>query len=423
MGSRLLVSNARVLDVATGRYSEGTDLLMSQGSILEVGEGLTSSADTHVIDATGLVVMPGLIDAHVHVTAATADLGQLPTMAPSYVTAHSARIMLGMLERGFTTVRDMGGADHGLVRAQREGLLPGPRILHCGHALSQTGGHGDFRRPGQTVMEPDEHCAGIGRVVDGVEGVRAAARDELRKGADFLKVMASGGVASPTDRIDSTQYSISELQAVVEEASASNRYVAAHAYTARAVNRALEAGVRSIEHGNLIDDTSLQLLVERQAFLVPTLVTYWALKQEGLERGLPRDSWNKVDTVLSAGLDALRRADEARVKIAFGTDLLAEMHVHQPKEFQIRSEVQPILAVVQSATNVAAELIGMSGLVGCLSPGAHADAIILDADPLENIDVLAAPERHLRYVIQSGHVVVDRQGAFEHGAAISSLPT
>lgn len=409
MSEQLLVSHARLLDVATGEYREDADVLVEDGIVVEVGNGLTHGEDTRVINARGNVVMPGLIDAHVHVTAAAAALGALPALSPSYVTAHSARIMAGMLSRGFTTVRDASGADHGLVRAQAEGLLPGPRISFCGRALSQTGGHGDFRSAGQSAMENDDHCAGIGRVVDGVDAVRAAARDELRKGADFLKVMASGGVASPTDRVDSTQYAVSELEAVVEEAVAANRYVAAHAYTARAVNRALLAGVRSIEHGNLIDETSLKLLAERDAFLVPTLVTYWALKHKGLDHGLPRESWEKVDTVLDAGLGALEDATSAGVRIAFGTDLLGEMHAYQSHEFRIRADVQPVLAVVQSATSVAAELIGLEGLVGCLTPGAHADLLILNADPLTDIEALAAPERHVELVVQGGRVVVDRQ--------------
>jgi imidazolonepropionase-like amidohydrolase len=408
----LLVRRGRVLDVTTGNYREETDILVDIGRILEIGRGLSVPASADVLDATGLVVMPGLLDAHVHVTAAAApNFGDIPSLSPSYVTAHAARNMAAMLARGFTTVRDAGGADHGLVRAQREGLINGPVIKFCGRALSQTGGHGDFRGPGQTVAEPVDHCSGIGRVVDGVDAVRTAAREELRKGADFLKVMASGGVASPTDRVDSTQYAPSEIKAIVEEATAANRYVAAHAYTARAVNRALLAGARSIEHGNLIDETSLRLLIECDAYLVPTLVTYWALKNKGLQAGLSRDSWEKVDSVLDAGLDALDRASKAGVRIAFGTDLLGSMQVHQSQEFRIRSSVQSNLAVIQSATTVGADLLNESGHLGCITEGAASDLLILDADPVANIDALALPEQHVRYVIQHGQVVHDGRGS------------
>ncbi|CAM3345954.1 amidohydrolase family protein [Kibdelosporangium persicum] len=398
----LLLRNALLLDPASGEYAEG-DLLCADGRIAETGKGLTAP-DVPTVDVRGAVVIPGLIDAHVHVTASTADLGSLAAQSPSYVAAHSFGIMSRMLDRGFTTVRDASGADYGLAQAQAEGLVRGPRVLFCGRALSQTGGHGDSR--GRGTHRHDDHpcCAGLGRIADGVDAVRAAARDELRKGAHHIKVMASGGVASPTDRIDSTQYSADELRAIVEEATAANRYVAAHAYTARAVNRALELGIRSIEHGNLIDDRSVELFLGHDAFLVPTLVTYWALKEEGIQYGLPESSWRKVDEVLGAGLAALDRAAQGGVRIAFGSDLLGGMHRHQNHEFRLRAEVQRPLDIIRSATTVAADLVQLSGEIGTLAPGAHADLLVLDGDPLADIDVLADPE-HIRHVVQSGTVV------------------
>ena len=238
--------------------------------------------------------------------------------------------------------------------------------------------------------------------------MRAAARDELRKGSHHIKVMASGGVASPTDRIDSVQYSMDELRAVVDEAGAVNRYVCAHAYTARAVNRALEAGIRSIEHGNLIDASSVSLLVERDAFLVPTLVTYWALKKEGRQFGLPEGSWRKVDEVLDAGLSALELAYRGGVRLAYGTDLLGGMHRHQSEEFRIRAQVQPPIDIVRAATCAAAELLRAEGQLGTLAAGAHADVIVLDGDPLQDIGLLADPAGHMPLVIQAGTVVRQR---------------
>ncbi|POX42356.1 peptidase M38 [Streptomyces sp. Ru73] len=402
MTDSLLLRNATLLDVVSGEYTEG-DLRCADGRIVETGRGLTAP-DARTLDLNGAFVLPGLIDAHVHVTALTAGLGQLPELAPSYVAAHSARTMGQMLDRGFTTVRDASGADYGLADAQAEGLIRGPRLLFCGRALSQTGGHGDVR--GRGTHRHDDHpcCAGLGRIADGVDAVRAAARDELRKGAHHIKVMASGGVASPTDRIDSTQYSDDELRAVVDEAHAANRYVAAHAYTARAVNRALEAGVRSIEHGNLLDDRSVELLREHDAYLVPTLVTYWALKEEGRAHGLPEASWRKVDEVLGAGLAALERAARGGVNLVYGTDLLGGMHRHQNEEFRLRREVQDPIEVVRAATVNAAALVNMTGEIGTLEPGAHADLVVLDGDPLADIGALADPQ-HIRYVVQGGEVV------------------
>ena len=324
-----MIRNASVLDVEAGTYSVA-DVVSIDGKISNIGPDAEAPSGARVIDGTGKFVIPGLIDCHVHVVASSADFRSLTWTPASYVYAQTARIMGQMLRRGFTTVRDLSGADFGLAMAQQEGLLDGPKIHFCGHALSQTGGHGDMRLPGEDHEPNGRGCCGIGRVADGVDAVRAAARDELRKGAHHIKIMASGGVSSPTDRIDSTQYSMEEMRAAVEEAEAANRYVAAHAYTARAINRALEAGVRSIEHGNLLDDESLRLFLEKDAFLVPTLVTYWALKEEGRSFGLTEEMWAKVDSVLTSGLEAIARAHEAGVKMAFGTDLLGR-HAPPPE--------------------------------------------------------------------------------------------
>jgi imidazolonepropionase-like amidohydrolase len=402
----VLLRNGRLLDVEAGSYTEG-DLLSVDGRIAETGPALTAVGDVDVRDLRGAFVLPGLIDAHVHVTAFTADLASLATTSPFYVAAHAARIMGGMLDRGFTTVRDVAGADYGLALAQAEGLIRGPRVYFGGRALSQTGGHGDSRGPGDGRAS-GEHAYGADcRLADGVDAVRAAARDELRKGAYHIKVMASGGVASPTDRIDSVQYSMDELRAVVEEASAVNRYVAAHAYTARAVNRAVEAGIRSIEHGNLIDDSSVALLADpgRDVFLVPTLVTYWALKEEGREFGLPDVSWRKVDEVLDAGLSALELGYRSGARLVYGTDLLGGMHRHQNEEFRIRASVQKPLDVIRAATCVAAQLLCAEGEIGTLAAGARADVVVVDADPLEDIGVLADPAVHMSLVVQGGVVV------------------
>ena len=398
----LLLRNGRLLDAAGGTYAEG-DLLAVDGRIAETGPGVPALAGAQVRDLRGGFVLPGLIDAHVHVTAITADLGSLGTMSPFYIGAHAARIMSGMLDRGFTTVRDVAGADYGIAAAQAEGAIRGPRVFYGGRALSQTGGHGDDRGPGADSLP----WSGS-RIADGIDAVRAAARDELRKGSHHIKVMASGGIASPTDRVDSVQYSMDELRAVVDEAAAANRYVCAHAYTARAVNRALDAGVRSIEHGNLIDTSSVSLLVERDAFLVPTLVTYWALKQEGRQFGLPEGSWRKVDEVLDAGLSALDLAHRGGVRLAYGTDLLGGMHRHQNEEFRIRARVQPPIDIIRAATCGAAELLCAQGQLGTLAAGAHADVIVLDGDPLEEIGLLADPAAHMPLVIQAGAIVRQR---------------
>ncbi len=392
----LLLRNGRILDPATGDYTEG-DLVAVGGTVVEPDE---APAGIETIDLRGGYVLPGLIDCHVHAVASVADLGQLRTWPRSYFAYRAAANLSAMLDRGFTTIRDLGGADFGIAQAQAEGLIRGPRIAFCGQPLSQTGGHGDDRQPA------DDHCwtTGMARVVDGVDAVRAAARDELRKGADHLKVMASGGVASPVDRIDSTQYSVAELEAVVEEAEAANRYVAAHAYDVRAVQRALRAGVRSIEHGNLIDEATCRMIIEQDAFLVMNLVTYRALQDDGREHGLPEASWRKVADVLDGGYRVLELASRLGVRLCYGTDLLGAMQARQSEEFAIRGEVQPAIEVIRSATSTAAELLRKVGQVGTLRVGAHADLIVLDDDPLDDVSVLARPEG-FRYVIQAARVV------------------
>jgi imidazolonepropionase-like amidohydrolase len=315
----------------------------------------------------------------------------------------TAKLMGEMLDRGFTTVRDAAGADYGIHDAQAEGLLRGPKVFFCGKALTQTGGHGDGRSRGRHVYDPNSCCAGLGRIADGVDAVRHAARDELRKGAHHIKIMASGGVASPTDRIDSTQYSISEIEAAVEEAVAANRYVTAHAYTGRSINRALRAGVRGIEHGNLLDDESIDLFGEHDAFLTMNLVTYWALQEEGRDFGLSQANWDKVSAVLDNGMNALRKAYEGGVNLTFGTDLLGGMQRHQAREFAIRAKVMPAIEVVRSATLTAAKLLQREHELGVIAPGAAGDFVVTDNDPLVDINVLA--DTHLDTVIQDGVIV------------------
>lgn len=238
-----MIVNAALLDVEGGTYLDADRLLVADGRIVEIGSGRLSAPDgAAVVDAAGRTVLPGLIDAHVHVTAVTADMSAHGDLSSSYVAAYGGQELRATLRRGFTTVRDVGGADHGLAAAVEDGLFSGPRLLFGGPALSQTGGHGDMRPAGRTTSTGPACCPAIGQVCDGVDEVRKAAREQLRTGAHHIKLMLSGGVASPTDRIDSVQFSEDEIRAVVQEADAANRYVAGHAYTARAIERGLRCG-------------------------------------------------------------------------------------------------------------------------------------------------------------------------------------
>lgn len=402
MSDTTLFANGLFLDVETGEYREGA-LRVDDGIVTETGPELAAPSAARRIDLAGAYVLPGLIDSHVHVMASTADLADLARWPVTYNAHRTARLLGQMLDRGFTTVRDVAGGDYGTWRAVEEGLIRGPRFFYAGRALSQTGGHGDRRGPGEHFLDAHPGCCELSTVVDGPDQVRKAARDELRRGAHHIKVMAGGGVASPTDRIDSTQFSVAELAAVVDEATAAHRYVAAHAYTPDSITRALRAGVRTIEHANLLDEASAELVVEKRAYLVMNLVTYWALQTEGREFGLPETSWRKVADVLDGGFRALELAHSMGIKIGYGTDLLGGMHRHQSQEFVIRSQIQAPIDIIRSATTIGAEIVGLPGKLGTLAPGAFADLLALTRDPLNDIAALADPAA-IKYVVKGGTI-------------------
>jgi len=395
------ITNVRILDPESATVSEPTTIRISDDRISSIG-GETPTHSGTTLDAEGRFAVPGLIDCHVHVLANTADLGSLGDHSPAYLTVTALNSMQDALRRGFTTLRDAGGADFGLAQAAEEGLFTAPRLFYGGKAISQTGGHADMRAPGASVMDTHQCCPHMGVVCDGVADVRRAARDQLRTGTDHIKLMLSGGVASPTDRVDSTQFSDDEIRAAVEEAAAANRYALGHAYTAKAINRGLRLGVRSIEHGNLLDDESVNLFREHGAFLVPTLVTYERLHADGAANGLPEESQEKVESVLYAGLDALKLADRGGVNIAFGTDLLGGMRGWQSHEFTIRGQVQSAEAVLRSATTTAAKLLQREGELGVIAEGAFADLLLMDTNPLDDIAALGSPEEAIDHVFSRG---------------------
>ena len=394
--------NANVIDSRNGKVLPNHQVRIKDGRIDAVSATPFEGDDDQVIDVKGRYLMPGLVDSHVHVTAITPNFALLGTLSPFYVGAKSSELLEAMLMRGFTTVRDAGGADYGLAKAVDEGTLAGPRILYAGRALSQTGGHGDMRGPGQQTFEGCFCCAGLGRVCDGVSEVRQAARDEIRKGATQIKIMASGGVASPTDRIDSTQFSLEEIDAIVEEATAANIHTMAHAYTARAINRLLPRGVKTIEHGNLMDEESCSLFIKHDAYLTPTLSTYDALAKEGVEAGMAEELQRKVFDVLDAGGKALEMAQRHGVKMLYGSDLLGRMQRHQLNEFHLRKAVVPADELIRAATSHAADAYGHTGDFGEIIPGARGDVIILKDNPLEDITVLTEPDEQLVFIMKGG---------------------
>lgn len=405
--SQLLFKNGKLLVPHEAQLRDGFEVLVEGAAIREVSERPIHAPGAVVVDLGGRTLMPGLIDCHVHVTASQLNLGENSGLPNALAAYRALPILRGMLMRGFTTVRDTGGADIFLAQAIEEGLVAGPRVLPSGKALSQTGGHGDFRSRSDEAAPCacGSRVGAMARVADGVDGVRHAVRDELRKGAAQIKIMASGGVASPADRIDSTQYSLDEIRAIVEEARAQNTYVLAHAYTARAIRRAIDGGVRTIEHGNLVDDQTAMRMHELGVYAVPTLVTYEALATEGAALGLPQASVAKIDDVRVEGLRSLERFKRAGVKMGFGSDLLGELHRYQSREFMLRSEVLSPVEVIASATAVGAEIVSMDGQLGVIAPGAAADLLVVDGDPLKDISLLAGQGEHLDVIMKAGDIV------------------
>lgn len=399
----ILFTNASLLDGTRDEAQGGVSVLVEGGTVREVSDKpIRSSA--RVVDLGGRTLMPGLIDCHVHVVAGLPDLGANAMLPDALVAYHAAKILRGMLGRGFTTVRDLGGATFALVSALEGELIEGPRLNICGKALSQTGGHADFR--GRYDNRDPEYqtrrLGSLGRICDGVEACRHAARDELRGGATFVKIMANGGVASPTDPIAFMGFSVDEIRAIVEEARNAQTYVAAHLYTDEAIRRAVECGVHSVEHANLIEADTAKLMAEHGAVAVPTLVTYEKLKEEGASLGFPASSVAKIDDVRLRGLESLDILRGAGVTLAYGTDLLGPMHRHQSEEFVIRARAMPAIEVIRSATIHAAKLLRMEGRIGTLAPGAYADLIVVDGDPLDDISLLTHQGAHMPIIMQGG---------------------
>jgi imidazolonepropionase-like amidohydrolase len=405
----ILFRGARLVDGLADTARDGVDVLVVDDRIAAIGDPSIPRPDLpdlRVIELGGLTLMPGLIDAHIHASAAEVVEDPVRPM-PASLRAQHARVELeAMLRRGFTTARDAGGADAGLRMAVEQGLIDGPRLLVSGKALSQTGGHGDDRVLVDGDPVPGAWPGDFARIADGVDGVRLAARQELRRGADQIKICASGGVMSVTDPIDMLQYSEPEIRAIVEEAESRGTYVLAHAYGGPAIARAVRCGVRSIEHANHIDAAAADEVAARGAWVVPTLVTYETLAGDGAAQGVDQQRLAKVDQVREAGLrsfDLLRRSG---ARIGFGTDLLGPHRALQSREFRIRAEAERPADIVRSATSVNADLLQRPDL-GRVAVGATADLIVVDGDPLADIGVLASPAETLRLVMTAGRIRVE----------------
>ncbi len=402
-----LFANGLIFDGHSPDLIADRFVLVDGERITSIGRERPETRGARIIDLGGKVLMPGLIDCHFHAYACKVDLSELETLPISYLAQRGRSLMEDALQRGFTTVRDAGGADYGLWRAVEEGIFVGPRLFYAGRAFSQTGGHVDSR---PQHVEPCGclQVGNLGMVVDGVDDLRKAVRETLRQGAHQIKIMVSGGIASPTDPVWMLQYANDEIAVAVDEASRRRRYVMAHAYTAETISRAVSLGVRSIEHANLIDRDAADKVCEHDAFVVPTLVTYEAVGRYGKGAGVPQTTLDKLVEVREHGQRAVEICRSAGVSLGLGTDLLGDMHAHQLDELRIRGEIQSPFEVLHSATAVNAEIVQRPAELGCIREHAYADFLVVDGNPLEDLSLLYSNDGAVTDIYKGGRRVGPR---------------
>lgn len=394
---RLGIADVVLLDPGTLAATE-VDVLVVDGRVADIGPGCARDPEAHVVEGRGRTLVPGLIDAHFHAFADGFDMQAIDAIPMSYLAHRAARRLTRALLRGFTTVRDVAGGEPGLARAAEEGLFPAPSYRYAGPALSQTGGHGDARH----ATDGGDPCSGhLTEVVDGPDALRRATRDRLRRGASVIKIMTSGGVVSPSDPIRIPQYSAEEVRAVVEEADRRGVLVAAHAYSPEAILHSLENGVRSIEHGNLLDAATAAAIRDHDAFLVPTLAAYDAMYRRGRDIGMSDVALAKNLEVRDAGLEALELARVAGVRLGFGSDLMGPLEDEQLSGLRLQVEVLGVADALRSATVGNAALLGDAEL-GRVAVGGPADLLLLPGDPLADPSVLWEPRDEPRLVVRAG---------------------
>jgi imidazolonepropionase-like amidohydrolase len=406
--TQVLLENARVFDGVSADTPVG-NVLVADGRIVDLSTSSIRSESGVRVDVGGRTLMPGLIDAHVHVYYPEVDWAAGDRLPITAVAHWARRLLEGCLARGFTSVRDTGGADYGLALAIARGWVRSPRLFFCGRALSQTGGHGDIRRPHEedlcTCGGYSGHCS---RVADGVDAVRLAIREELRRGAHFIKVMGSGGVSSTGDSLDTAQYSDDELLAAVDETRRHGTYVTAHVHPDAALRRAIELGLPCIEHGTLVTEETAALAAERGTAIVPTLAVVKALALHGKDHGLPQESLDKLAFVEPYALRGVELMHRAGVRIGFGTDLIGPLDRHQATEFTIRREILEPLEILRQATSVNAEIINEGTRLGRVQEGYLADLIVVDGDPLQDVSLFDETGSRVPFVMKAGEIVVNR---------------
>jgi imidazolonepropionase-like amidohydrolase len=416
----VLITNVDVWDGTSDAVMKGADVLVEGNLIKKVGKGIKAD-NVQVIDGKGKTLIPGLIEAHAHLSL-HGDLFQIRNEYNwMYVGAKSGAEATRMLHRGFTTARDAAGPTNGLRKVIDAGHVDGPRIYSAGPGLTQTGGHFDIRG----LNEPNYYFLGVPDsknwmewyyMADGVPEVQKAAREIFRKGSSHIKIMAGGGVATVYDPLDGLQFTPEEIRAIVIEAEKVGSYAMAHIYTPEAITIALNAGVKCIDHGMLIDDKTMKLLKEKDAFLVPSLAVGLFTPEE-LDFAWPTKETKAKGARVIAGMEnEVKLAKKHKVKIGFGTDFFGpgrEQFAQQSLEFKARAKYFTPLEILKQATSTNAAILAMSGPMmnpyldgplGVIQEGAYADMLIVDGNPLEDIMLLTDPEKNLLLIMKDGKI-------------------
>jgi imidazolonepropionase-like amidohydrolase len=394
--------NAALFDGVSPELQSGIDVVVEEGRIAALSRSPVCDKSARTIDLRGKFLMPGLIDAHFHAYGISLDVSKFDRMPPTLLAHHGARMLEETLMRGFTTVRDAGGADYGLSRAVELGLIKGPRVFFAGKSLSQTGGHGDMRTAERVELCSCGYSGVLSLVVDGEDEVRKAAREELRQGAHQIKLHVSGGALSPSDPLWMPQFTDGEIRAAVEEAATRRTYVMAHAHTADAALRCIRLGVRSIEHGTLIDAEAARSVAASDAYVVPTLVIVDQALKFGKDAGLTPGNLAKLREIAQASRQAFEYCVRAGVKLGFGTDLLGVLQPQQNLEFTLRREFTSSFEILRSATSTNAALINRSGELGVVAAHARADLLVLEGNPLEDLSILERSAQTLQLIMKDG---------------------
>jgi imidazolonepropionase-like amidohydrolase len=411
MTETIVFRNAFLIDGNGGDPAPNTTVVISDGTIMEVApdDNRTKVASGRMIDVKGKTLMPGLIDAHVHPNIFDVDMERLAALHPAVYVHRTTKNLETDIDLGFTTVRDAAVLDLGFREAIEQGLIRGPRLfLSVRHLMQSSWGDDEGSRLQDRVGIFPKIC-------DGPDEVRRGARQALGRGADQIKVMADGEVVteSKSDRARPGQwkFTVDELRAAVETAEAAGTYVMAHVYSPKAIQNCLAAGVRSLEHGNLMDGETAELIAKNGAFYVPTLTVYDVLAREGRE-GLDAYTLEKLEAVRHKGQRALELAYRAGVKIASGSDIVGLFQELKGREFALKAEVMTPMEAIVSATRTNAELIQMSDRLGTVEPNKLADLIVVDGNPLEDLTLFEHGLERVVLVMKEGKTVKDIMEAF-----------